>query len=218
MRNKITPRITGQVFGTLAMALALVFGLAGCSKSLSAILAQMDKLEKQREEAQVSGKKAVADEIYAQEKKLWEEWEKSTKAAEEEAEKAGFEVRINDSWDDINNKRTPEAHIVKYTGKETRVAIPAKISGVPVTSIGERAFRNAGLTSVVIPDSVTGIGDYAFKGNQLTSVTILNSVTHIGTDPFANNPDSKLSQFYNYNGKNAGTYTYVNGEWKYKVK
>ena len=77
-----------------------------------------------------------------------------------------------------------------------------------VTSIGEGAFRSAGvtsltlnsglqtigggafsansLTSIVIPDSVTTISLYAFVGNSLTSVTIGNSVTSIGQNAFDN--------------------------------
>lgn len=40
----------------------------------------------------------------------------------------------------------------------------AEYSGLPVTSIGDRAFSGCnGLTSVTIPASVTSIGYYAFE-------------------------------------------------------
>lgn len=45
----------------------------------------------------------------------------------------------------------------------TSVVIPAEIDGVPVTIIGDSAFKNCkSLTEIVIPDSVTDIGEYAF--------------------------------------------------------
>lgn len=62
--------------------------------------------------------------------------------------------------------------ITKYTGKESTVILPSKISSWPVTKIGEDAFQdNTTITSVTIPDSVTEIGSNAFAGcTNLTSV------------------------------------------------
>ena len=56
-----------------------------------------------------------------------------------------------------------------------------------VTEIGEDAFRNNQLTSVIIPDSVTKIGKGAFSWNELTSVVIPDSVTEIGEHAFSEN-------------------------------
>ena len=67
------------------------------------------------------------------------------------------------------------------------VVIPEKINGVPVTSIGEKAFYTNSLTSVVIPDSVTSIGNSAFRKNKLTSVIIPNSVATINGGAFSEN-------------------------------
>ncbi len=66
--------------------------------------------------------------------------------------------------------------MVKPTGKE-----------YTVTSIGNRAFYNSNLTSVVLPNSVTTIGEEAFSSNNLTSVIIPNSVTAIESGAFAEN-------------------------------
>jgi hypothetical protein len=88
--------------------------------------------------------------------------------------------------------------------------------------------RLAGLT--IIGDGVTIIGASAFYGQQLSSVTIPNSVTVIGREAFYNQMSigGKLSgviiganvrlgknaigrgfeQFYQNNGRRAGTYTY----------
>ena len=84
-----------------------------------------------------------------------------------------------------------EATVVSGPGNYTGdVTIPASVSSggntYSVTSIGNKAFRYSGLTSVTIPNSVTSIGSYAFDGcSGLTSVTIGNSVTSIGNSAFS---------------------------------
>ncbi len=77
--------------------------------------------------------------------------------------------------------------ITGYTGTSTVIEIPAEIEGLPVVSIGLRAFTGKGLTEVVIPDSVTWISDEAFNNNRLTSVSMGNSVTSIGSSAFNRN-------------------------------
>ena len=93
--------------------------------------------------------------------------------------------------------------LIKYTGPGDDVIIPEG-----VTSIGEAAFADCGLTSVEIPGSVTTIGGVAFaycygmktvvirEGvntikaaafmdcNGLMAVDIPESVTSIGNDAF----------------------------------
>ncbi len=78
--------------------------------------------------------------------------------------------------------------ITQFTlGGSADITIPGTISGYPVTAIGTEAFKNKGLTSVIIPNGITSIGDCAFASNNLTSVTIPNSVTSIGEDAFVYN-------------------------------
>jgi hypothetical protein len=76
---------------------------------------------------------------------------------------------------------------VQVTGRAsgntaTDIVIPATVvdSGTTysVTIIGNQAFLNNALTSVIIPDSVTTLE--GFNNNLITSVTIGNSVTTIG--------------------------------------
>jgi hypothetical protein len=78
---------------------------------------------------------------------------------------------------------------VKDTYYDYSVVIADVYEGLPVTAIGEYAFReqygNYCLTSVHIPDTITTIGQGAFYGcNGLTSVTIPDSVTTIGNSAF----------------------------------
>src|SRR4051794_34590902 len=76
--------------------------------------------------------------------------------------------------------------IISYYGPGGEVIIPATISGLPVTRIGDSVFYGrTNLTSATIPNSVTSIGDAAFGYcTGLTSVTIPNSVTSIGDFAF----------------------------------
>ena len=70
----------------------------------------------------------------------------------------------NSDWY-ITTANIPDS--VTYEGKKYTVGI-----------IGGHAFRNTGLTSVTIPNSVKNIDPYAFyQCSELTSVTIPNSVT-----------------------------------------
>ena len=87
--------------------------------------------------------------------------------------------------------------------------IPAVVDGFKISEIGASAFKEKGLTSVVIPDTVTLIREGAFEGNilrelslpdrlaglyigafknnYLTSITHPHSVTDIGDHAFENN-------------------------------
>jgi len=75
--------------------------------------------------------------------------------------------------------------ITGYSGKK-EVVIPAtNEKGISITEIGDKAFYEKKLKSVIIPDGITIIGDEAFSYNKLTSIVIPNSVTSLSG--FANN-------------------------------
>ncbi|MDD7416214.1 MAG: leucine-rich repeat protein, partial [Spirochaetales bacterium] len=58
-----------------------------------------------------------------------------------------------------------------------------------VTIIGESAFKDTKLTSIIIPDSVTIIGGGAFAGcKNLTSITMPGTITSVGEKAFPSTP------------------------------
>ena len=88
----------------------------------------------------------------------------------------------------LNVKEGKTFLITKYINNDILdVVIPSDINGKKVVAIGNDAFKNLGLTNIVIPNSVTSIGSDAFENNQLTNVTIPNSVTSIGSGAFYGN-------------------------------
>ncbi|UOY06364.1 leucine-rich repeat protein [Muricauda sp. SCSIO 64092] len=81
------------------------------------------------------------------------------------------------------------AFYIQYLSPQTRGPVTKVTFDLPsnVTSIGEDAFYNNQLTSIVIPESVTSLGQRAFGINDLTEVTIPNSIAHITKWAFAQN-------------------------------
>ena len=76
------------------------------------------------------------------------------------------------------------------TCTDTDIIIPSIYNNLPVTSIGDEAFRNCdSLTTVTFEENsqLTTIGSYAFEYcDSLISITIPSSVTTIGDEAFRN--------------------------------
>lgn len=71
--------------------------------------------------------------------------------------------------------------IAGYTGSNGVATIPDNIGFLPVTSIGGAAFYLAGVTNVLIPDSISDIEGDAFEWcTHLVSVRVPSSVTNVG--------------------------------------
>lgn len=68
-----------------------------------------------------------------------------------------------------------------YCYSLTKVTIPST-----VTTIGEGAFANTALTTIVGMDGVKTFGDYAFQGTDMTSFSFPESTTTIGNYVFNN--------------------------------
>jgi len=79
-----------------------------------------------------------------------------------------------------------QVRINAYIGDSQNVVIPSTIDGLPVTMIGEEAFKDCkGITSVIIPEGVKEIGAKAFDGcKNLSSVVIPTSLTYLSRECF----------------------------------
>lgn len=125
------------------------------------------------------------------------------------------DIEITASFQSISE---PYLSFNAYTGTITDynieggrdVYIPSSIEGIEVSNIGDQAFDNKYLRSVVIPETIKTIGFSAFANNYLREVEIPNSVTMMGYGAFQNNiiTDLKISEniqnvsgalFYNNN-------------------
>lgn len=70
--------------------------------------------------------------------------------------------------------------VIGYEGTETNLTIPSSYDGAPIIEIGNRAFFDSRIESVIIPYGVRKIGVHAFAySDNLVSVDIPDSVTVI---------------------------------------
>jgi len=162
------------------------------SNAMDKIEEKLDALIKDQEKMNAENK-ALFDKLCAEIAKL----EKNSVTSEpsdndvDETDKFLYEIK--------NGK----AIITGYTGKETDIVIPARIDGYFVEGVGENAFSNSKLTSVIISDGVSEIDWFAFYTvPSLVSVTIPSSVVEIGYAAF----DGASSSFSIY--CHSGSYAY----------
>ena len=84
-----------------------------------------------------------------------------------------------------------EGTITNYYNKNENcsndVVIPEKINGVSVTAIGEAAFLDKEINSVVFPDTLESIGLFAFLANNLRKVEFGSNLKKIMPGAFMSN-------------------------------
>ncbi len=86
--------------------------------------------------------------------------------------------------------RTLNGYVVTGVGQESDIRVPAAYNDgshgeQAVVGIGDRAFYNKNITSILLPDTLLSIGTNAFSRTNLTSVTIPASVTTLGNYAFS---------------------------------
>ena len=86
-------------------------------------------------------------------------------------------------WFDFDGAGTIESFNVEEEGREN-VVIPWEIDGVPVTAIGQNAFAESDIVSVIAPQTVTVIGDGAFSRIRLLASVSFPQAQTIGDYTF----------------------------------
>ena len=81
----------------------------------------------------------------------------------------------------------------------TDIVIPKQYKGLPVTSIGSKAFYSCiDIVSVKVPDSVKSIGDSAFLGcAKLVNLTLSDNLEFMGKEVFGLSSSIKLTEYGN---------------------
>lgn len=80
-----------------------------------------------------------------------------------------------------------EAKITAYQGNDTDITIPEELDGHVVTEIGDNAFNDKNLSSVILPEHLKHIGIRAFISNNLTSIALPDTLETIETGAFSSN-------------------------------
>ncbi len=70
---------------------------------------------------------------------------------------------------------------------DKNVIIPDTIEGYTITTIGDHAFSERDLTSVIFPETITTIWAQSFRNNHLTGLILPDSITTIWSLTFASN-------------------------------
>lgn len=75
--------------------------------------------------------------------------------------------------------------ITEYLGDKVSIEISRAVDGINIAKIGDEAFKNSAVQSVVIPDGIEEIGWFAFFGcASLKTIKIPSSVTSVGYGAF----------------------------------
>ncbi len=104
--------------------------------------------------------------------------------------------------------------ITGYTGTSTEVTIPTVISvggtNKTVIGLGDYAFQNSSVTSVIVPEGVASIGFGTFQNSKLINIVLPDSITSIGSYAFLN--CGMTSIHLGPKLTNIGGYTFANSQ------
>ena len=81
-----------------------------------------------------------------------------------------------------------KAEITGYEGRDTRIEVPPRMEGCPVSSVARKAFLGRkDLYAITLPESVEEVGDWAFAGcTGLTEIVLPKKEMRFGRAVFKN--------------------------------
>ncbi len=186
-------------------AVILVFSICGCTKtSQNAPVIEAENAESQYAKAETADKETGIDgEVTTPAAAGNQEQDKEETASTINApEQDLFTYIIRDKSAVVTGfqeeyKRFPEDNMSIYEDIE----IPETLGGYPVVEIGDRAFENIKLKSVVLPDSVEVIGNCAFRNSALENINLsqchnLNEVKNSAFENCNLQEDSSYSTWF----------------------
>lgn len=91
----------------------------------------------------------------------------------------GINERYEEQFEDYMRE------IADKTWNYYSVILPADANGIPVKEIGEEAFCNVHISSIVLADSIEKIGSGAFKNSGLSKVQLSENLLKIEEEAFA---------------------------------
>lgn len=104
------------------------------------------------------------------------------------------QVMVNNLYFDINRLTKTASVVPKETGNDNNgyvwgeITVPETIgfygNDYTVTEIGNQAFFNCNVSSVILPASVTKIGEFAFSNTELNEIELPETLTEIGNFAF----------------------------------
>ena len=75
--------------------------------------------------------------------------------------------------------------VTGYKGEDVRIRVPETLGGMQVTEVGDEAFYETPVRTVILPEGIVHIGNTAFSGcNQLREMALPESLTSIGAGAF----------------------------------
>ena len=78
-----------------------------------------------------------------------------------------------------------KGEITEFIGTDRDIVVPSEINGRDVVSIGDLAFNEAQIDSVILPNTIKNIGNHAFQGSTLkTAILPESGVEYIGEGVF----------------------------------